>query len=140
MAAQLIKLFSYLPLPLVRLLGWLVGGLLYLLPNRERANARVNLRLCFPSLTDQQRTALLRRVLRENSATFLEMPAAWCRPSSYWMKRCRIAHTLCSASSSSSNSSRRVPERSMSKAGKTRRSCSLRLRWSSIFPVPLNSS
>lgn len=91
MAVRLIKLFSYLPLPLVRLLGRLAGGLMYLVPNRERHNASVNLRLCFPALDERARNRLLRRVLRENATTMLEMPAAWCRPSSYWLKRIRIA-------------------------------------------------
>lgn len=91
MLAQLIKLFSRVPLPLVRGLGWLVGWVLYRLPNPERRYAEVNLQLCFPELSDQQRRRMLRQVLRENSCTFLEMPAAWCRPTEYWLQRCEIA-------------------------------------------------
>lgn len=91
MSVRLIKLFALLPLPLVRALGWLLGWLLYLLPNRERHNARVNLRLAFPDMPAPQRRALLRRVLRENTRTMLEMPAAWCRPADYWMRHIEIA-------------------------------------------------
>lgn len=91
MLARFIKLFSYVPLPLVRMLGWLVGGLLYRFSNRERRNAEVNLQLCFPELSETERKRLLLRVLRENARTMLEMPAAWCRPAAYWLARCEIA-------------------------------------------------
>jgi ATP-dependent DNA helicase RecG len=52
----------------------------------------------------------------------------------------RRIQTLFNRSLSISSSSLRVPERSLSMAGKTRRSTSLRSRWSSMLPVPLNSS
>jgi KDO2-lipid IV(A) lauroyltransferase len=87
----IIKLFAYLPLPVVRGLGWLVGGLLYLLPNRERRNADINLHLVFPALSPREHNRLLHRVLCENARTFLEMPAAWARPGEFWMRHCRIA-------------------------------------------------
>lgn len=91
MSVHLIKLFAHLPLPLVRALGWLAGWLMYLLPNRERHNAAVNLQLAFPELAVDERRRMLRRVLIENARTFLEMPAAWCRPGEFWMRRCTIA-------------------------------------------------
>lgn len=91
MSVRLIKLFALLPLPLVRALGWLVGTLLYLIPNRERRNAEVNLGLVFPDMESAERRRLLRRVLIENSRTFLEMPAAWCRSADYWLRRIEIA-------------------------------------------------
>jgi KDO2-lipid IV(A) lauroyltransferase len=91
LSVHLIKLFAYLPLPLLRGLGWLGGWVMYLLPNRERHNAQVNLRLAFPELSELERRRMLRRVLTENARTFLEMPAAWCRPGPFWMQRCRIA-------------------------------------------------
>ena len=47
--------------------------------------------------------------------------------------------TACSVSGGSSFSSRRVPDCSMSIAGQTRRSASLRSSTSSMLPVPLNS-
>jgi len=90
-SVHLIKAFALLPLPLVRALGWLIGGLLSLFPNRERRNAEVNLKLVFPSMAADERAALLRRVMRENTCTMLEMPAAWCRPAAYWMRHIEIA-------------------------------------------------
>lgn len=91
MSVQLIKAFSVLPLPLVRGFAWLAGSVLALLPNREQRNAVVNLQLAFPTLPQRERTRLLRRVLRENTCTMLEMPAAWCRTSDYWMRHIEIA-------------------------------------------------
>jgi len=88
---RLIKLFGHLPLPLLRGVGRLAGWLLYRVPNRERHNAVANLRLAFPELTAAQRDRLLRRVLRHNAQTFIEMPAAWVRPGEFWMQHCRIA-------------------------------------------------
>ena len=52
----------------------------------------------------------------------------------------RIVQTILSVPSSSSSSSRRVPERWTSIDGKMRFSASFRSRMSSELPVPLNSS
>ena len=52
----------------------------------------------------------------------------------------RIVQTILRTGSSRSSSSRRVPERWTSIAGKMRFSASLRSRISSLLPVPLNSS
>ena len=52
----------------------------------------------------------------------------------------RSTHTRWSSSGDSSSSSLRVPDFSMSIAGKIRLSTSFRSRWSSELPVPLNSS
>ena len=52
----------------------------------------------------------------------------------------RRTHTRCSSVSGISSSSLRVPDLLMSMAGKTRLSTSLRSRWISQLPVPLNSS
>src|SRR5947209_5478410 len=52
----------------------------------------------------------------------------------------RSTQTRCSSLSGISSSSLRVPDLLMSMAGKTRLSTSLRSRWISQLPVPLNSS
>lgn len=87
MLLRLVKLLGMLPLPLVHAIGWLAGWLLYLIPNRERHTARVNLALAFPQLAARERRRMLRRVLCENARTTLEMPAAWCRPAQSWLSR-----------------------------------------------------
>jgi KDO2-lipid IV(A) lauroyltransferase len=90
-SVQLIKWFARIPLPLLRGFGWLVGTVMYLVANRERHNAAVNLGLAFPDLSPAERRRMLRQVLIENARTFLEMPAAWSRPGEFWMQRCSIA-------------------------------------------------
>jgi KDO2-lipid IV(A) lauroyltransferase len=60
-------------------IGVLLGWLLYLLPNRERHNARVNIELCFPGMASRERDRLLRRALIESAKTILEMPGIWRR-------------------------------------------------------------
>src|SRR5690606_12860508 len=52
----------------------------------------------------------------------------------------RSIHSFSNSSLDRSNSSRRVPERRMSMAGKILRSANRRSRCTSRFPVPLNSS
>ena len=77
LVAFLLRLIAALPLGAARGLGRALGGVLYRLPNRERRNARVNLRLCFPELGEEARDVMLRGALRENAVSLLEMPGAW---------------------------------------------------------------
>ena len=58
--------------------------MVYRYAKKERRNAQVNLRLCFPELSDPERTNLLRDTLRENAITLLEMPKAWHKGPDYW--------------------------------------------------------
>lgn len=81
----LLRLLARLPIPAVRALGRGVGALLYRIPNRELRNARVNIELCFPELDDVDREAMVKRVLRENAITLLEMPSAWRRGAEVWL-------------------------------------------------------
>ena len=55
----------------------MAGGALAKVPNPLRAVADLNLRLCFPDLTEEDRRRLVRRVLAENGATVLEMSSIW---------------------------------------------------------------
>src|SRR5712691_10682507 len=57
-----------------------------------------------------------------------------------WLRALRSSHTFCSSSFSRSSSSLRVPDCSMLIVGKMRLSIRRRSRWTSMLPVPLNSS
>ena len=74
-----LRLLAALPLPFAQALGWCVGSLAALLPNRERANAEVNVALCFPQMPARERRRFVRRALIESACTVLESPRAWLR-------------------------------------------------------------
>ena len=74
-----LRLLAALPLPISQALGWCVGSLAALVPNRERGNARVNVALCFPGMPPDERRRFVRRALIENACTLLESPRAWLR-------------------------------------------------------------
>ena len=74
-----LRLLAALPLPVSQALGWCVGSLAALVPNRERANAEVNVALCFPQMPPEERRRFVRRALIENACTLLESPRAWLR-------------------------------------------------------------
>ena len=83
----LIRILGALPLRLLHGLGHAIGWLLYKIPNRELRTARVNLALCFPGLSEDEREKMLGRVLRENVITLLEMPAVWFGDTRRWLQR-----------------------------------------------------
>lgn len=60
LAVGLMWLLSLLPFRAVGALGWLIGGLLAALPSSRRRIAEVNLTLCLPDWTPQDRARLLR--------------------------------------------------------------------------------
>ncbi len=83
----LVRVIAYIPLRGAHWLGAVLGSLLYWIPNRERRVAAVNLEICFPELTSEQRQQLLRRSLIEGAKTLLELPAIWLDEPSRSMSR-----------------------------------------------------
>lgn len=73
----LIRLLGRLPLGLNQAIGVLIGWCLWLIPSKSRRNARVNLQICFPELSDAGRRKLLRRSLIETGKTATEMAYIW---------------------------------------------------------------
>ena len=57
----LLWLLHFLPYRLQAWTGNILGTLLYLLTARRRRVANINLRLCFPKLSEAQRTRLVRQ-------------------------------------------------------------------------------
>ena len=84
-----VKLLSQLPLRVAHGLGALLGMVYYWLPNRERRNARINIALCLPELSDHERASLLRRSLIENAKTLLEAPGIWRGRPEHWLSLVR---------------------------------------------------
>lgn len=70
-------LLSALPMPCARLLGAAVGELFHAFVPSRRRIVRINLRLCFPDLSETQRRRLARRHFRALGMGFFEIPYAW---------------------------------------------------------------
>lgn len=77
---RLLSLLALLPLPVLHALGWLVGNLLYLIPNHMRLVAAINIDLCFPDCTNAQHRVFLRRALVESTRSALEIGPAFKLP------------------------------------------------------------
>lgn len=68
---------GWLPLPLLHGLGWLLGGLLWLLPTQQKRITLRHLERCLPELGDDTRRRLARRSLIESAKAVCEAPAIW---------------------------------------------------------------
>ncbi len=84
-ALLVFKLVSKIPLRIARGFGWMIGQLLYLIPNKQRRIYEININLCFPELSEQERKRLLRDSLVENFITMMELPAVWLGDPSVWV-------------------------------------------------------
>ena len=81
-------LLHWLPLPLLRALGYGVGQLLFLVARSRRHVALTNLRLCFPELTEPARRALVRRHFVAFARAFLDRPLFW------WASESRLRRVI----------------------------------------------
>ena len=70
-------LLHWLPLPLLRALGWGLGRLLYALGRERRKVALINLRLCFPDMTEPEREDLARRHFVAFARAVLDRTLGW---------------------------------------------------------------
>ena len=68
---------SSLPLPLIAVLGGVLGQLLYVLHAPRRHILRVNIRLCFPDLSPRAQARLARRHFRAFGQALLDIGIAW---------------------------------------------------------------
>ncbi|MBS1189235.1 MAG: lipid biosynthesis acyltransferase [Rhodocyclaceae bacterium] len=73
-------LLHWLPLPVLRAIGWLVGQLLYVLGRERRQVALVNLGLCFPDLGAAEREHLARRHFIAFARAFIDRTLGWWAP------------------------------------------------------------
>lgn len=73
----LLWLMHWLPLPLLRGIGWLLGRLLYAVGRERRKVALTNLRLCFPAKSEAEREELARRHFVAFSRAVLDRTLGW---------------------------------------------------------------
>jgi KDO2-lipid IV(A) lauroyltransferase len=77
LAIVLLWLLHFLPLPVLAAIGQGVGMLLYAFVPKRRRIARINLKLCFPVLSDAERERLVRRHFRCFGRAIVESGIAW---------------------------------------------------------------
>lgn len=73
----LVWLISWLPFRVVSALGWLLGSLIAALPSSRRRIGEINLRLCFPDMSEAERRQLLRRHFVAIVQMLLEYGYCW---------------------------------------------------------------
>ena len=88
--------FSWLPLRWNRATGTLLARVMWALNTRARQITQVNLRLCFPDLTEQQRNSLARESLRQTGQLLTECTWIWHRPNRFALDHIRdiVGETL----------------------------------------------
>lgn len=79
-ASALVQLMARLPMTMLHRLGNAVGWVNIHWPNRQRRNALINLRLCFPNLEPDALIRLRNRSLVEVGKTYMEIAYLWLRP------------------------------------------------------------
>ncbi|MFN3883137.1 MAG: lysophospholipid acyltransferase family protein [Rhodocyclaceae bacterium] len=75
--ALLMRLLAWLPFPLLAACGRGLGRLLYVLGRERRRVALTNLGLCFPTLSEREKSALARRHFALFGRSFLERGLLW---------------------------------------------------------------
>lgn len=76
-SAFLMWLLHFLPLPMQAWLGNGLGLLLYLLATERRKVASINLRLCFPEMSELERQRLVRRNFQAFARSAIERGVLW---------------------------------------------------------------
>lgn len=71
---------AMLPWQWLQTIGWTLGLLLTWVPNRQRRDALINIRLCLPKLPEHEQLLLRRRAMEQFARTFVELPAIWLWP------------------------------------------------------------
>lgn len=78
LAALIIRFFAALPMPIAQGLGWLLGRLLYWLPNNSKRQTQLNIRRCFPQLSASEQAKLVQQSLAHTAMAMMEMGHNWC--------------------------------------------------------------
>ena len=76
----LLKFFGHLPLLASRILARVFSTLLWYSNSNIRKITTININLCFPELSQQQRDKMIKQSVLESIRTGLEIPMAWLKP------------------------------------------------------------
>jgi KDO2-lipid IV(A) lauroyltransferase len=87
-------LLAYLPLPVLRGLGWVLGRILFVLVVPRRKIALRNLALCFPQASPAQHRAWAREAFVVFCQTFLDRSWLWSAPREVVLRRVKLQGAL----------------------------------------------
>lgn len=90
----LMGLLAYLPLPVLRGLGWVLGRILFVLVVPRRKIALRNLALCFPQASPAQHRAWAREAFVVFCQTFLDRSWLWSAPREVVLRRVKLQGAL----------------------------------------------
>ncbi|WP_372972824.1 LpxL/LpxP family Kdo(2)-lipid IV(A) lauroyl/palmitoleoyl acyltransferase [Marinobacter sp.] len=90
LAVGMMWLMARLPLGLQWKLGKLVGELAWRFIPQRRHIAEVNIRACFPELSEEEQQALVRKAFHANGIGVMEIGVAWFRKASDFMNITRV--------------------------------------------------
>lgn len=76
----LLRALSWLPLPLLRMIGAGIGMMLYALHGPRRHVARINIEHCFPSRSRREQRRIVRRHFRAFGQSLVDVAIAWWAP------------------------------------------------------------
>jgi KDO2-lipid IV(A) lauroyltransferase len=88
MGVGLLWLLHWLPLPLLRFVGYLLGLLMFCFGQKRRQIARINLRLCFPDWSEARQKHILRRHFIVFAQSLLDRSLLW------WASRERLERLI----------------------------------------------
>jgi KDO2-lipid IV(A) lauroyltransferase len=88
------RLLAFMPLSWVRVLGTLLGWLLYAVVSPRRHVVTTNLRLCFPELSPARRRQLVRQSFVYFAQTWLDRSWLWHAPREVLQRRLRLHGAL----------------------------------------------
>lgn len=81
---------GWLPWAVQRRLGAGLGALAHRFVHQRVDDTRINLRLCFPELSESERDAMVREVFRQGGIGIFETARAWFRPTESYRSRIEV--------------------------------------------------
>jgi len=91
LTVTLAKLIAKLPIDFILTIGYFIGYLTWLFPNKRKRIAATNIALCFPELSAQEQLILLKKNLISTGIGFMEMIIAYWSNSNKFINRCEIS-------------------------------------------------
>ena len=79
-AELILRANARLPLPVLHVMGNLIGSLLAIIPGKRVATCQTNIAACFPELSSASQRRLVRQTFRQSAKGLMEVGKLWLRP------------------------------------------------------------